>query len=52
MFNLCRACPQFRFTLLTLAALEAPLVVPLNGTLYGQDVLFFANDWCGPRPCL
>mmetsp|Transcript_6404 Transcript_6404/g.10959 ORF Transcript_6404/g.10959 Transcript_6404/m.10959 type:complete len:593 (+) Transcript_6404:123-1901(+) len=37
---------QFRFTLLTLAALEAPLVLPLGERgLYGQDVTFFANDW-------
>lgn len=37
---------QFRYTLLTLAALEAPLVLPLGEDgLYGQDVVFFANDW-------
>ena len=38
---------QFRYTLLTLAALEAPLVLPLGEKgLYGQDCIFLANDWC------
>lgn len=38
--------PQFRYTLLTLAALEAPLVLPLGDRgLYGQDCIFLANDW-------
>mmetsp|Transcript_28797 Transcript_28797/g.73405 ORF Transcript_28797/g.73405 Transcript_28797/m.73405 type:complete len:610 (-) Transcript_28797:1027-2856(-) len=37
---------QFRFTLLTLAALEAPLVLPLGEAgLYGQECIFVANDW-------
>lgn len=37
---------QYRFTLLTLAALEAPLVLPMGEKgLYGQDVMFMANDW-------
>jgi starch synthase len=43
---------QFRFSLLCLAALEAPLVLPLEGnngkavkTLYGQECVFVANDW-------
>ena len=37
---------QFRYTLLTLAALEAPLILPLGERgLYGQDVVFMANDW-------
>lgn len=37
---------QFRFTLLTVAALEAPLVLPLGEQgLYGQEVIFMANDW-------
>jgi len=36
---------QFRFTLLTLAALEAPLSVPFGGHPYGEDVVFMANDW-------
>lgn len=37
---------QFRFTLLTLAALEAPLVLPLGEKgLYGQECIFVANDW-------
>ena len=37
---------QFRFSLLCLAALEAPLVLPLQGKgLYGQECVFIANDW-------
>jgi starch synthase len=35
----------FRFALLTRAALEAPLRVPLSGELLGEDVVFHANDW-------
>jgi len=35
----------FRFALLSLAAAEAPLVLNLNGSTYGQDCIFFANDW-------
>lgn len=44
---------QFRFTLLCLAACEAPLNLPLapaeggEPTLYGQDITFLANDWHG-----
>lgn len=36
---------QFRFTLLSLAALEAPLQVPIFGEVYGQECVFVANDW-------
>ncbi|PKA47265.1 Starch synthase 1, chloroplastic/amyloplastic [Apostasia shenzhenica] len=36
---------QFRFTLLSHAACEAPLVLPLKGYTYGQSCLFIANDW-------
>jgi len=36
---------QFRYTLLSLAALEAPLVLPLGGHPYGDECVFFANDW-------
>ncbi|GMH34036.1 hypothetical protein BSKO_01870 [Bryopsis sp. KO-2023] len=36
---------QFRFWLLCLAALEAPLQLELNGSVYGEDVVFLANDW-------
>jgi len=38
---------QFRFTLLSHAACEAPLVLPFEncGGYYGQDVVFVANDW-------
>ncbi|CAK0886208.1 unnamed protein product [Prorocentrum cordatum] len=35
----------FRFALLSVAAMEAPLILNLNGSVYGQDVVFFANDW-------
>jgi len=35
----------FRFTLLSLAALKAPLLLPLGGSPYGDKVLFLANDW-------
>ena len=36
---------MFRFTLLSHAACEAPLVLPLGGYPYGQGVVFVANDW-------
>eukprot|EP00798_Chlamydomonas_sp_ICE-L_P027184 gene27184-2425_t len=37
---------QYRFTLLSLAAMEAPLHLELNGLgKYGQDCVFVANDW-------
>ncbi|XP_050387778.1 soluble starch synthase 1, chloroplastic/amyloplastic [Argentina anserina] len=36
---------QFRFTLLSHAACEAPLVLPLGGYTYGQHCLFMVNDW-------
>jgi len=39
---------QMRFTLLSLACCEAPLVVPLpshHGEPMGQKVMFVANDW-------
>jgi starch synthase len=36
----------FRFTLLSLAALEAPLILNIGGRgTYGDKVLFLANDW-------
>eukprot|EP00928_Gymnodinium_smaydae_P017576 TRINITY_DN1671_c0_g1_i1.p1 TRINITY_DN1671_c0_g1~~TRINITY_DN1671_c0_g1_i1.p1 ORF type:complete len:755 (-),score=120.71 TRINITY_DN1671_c0_g1_i1:268-2532(-) len=35
----------FRFTLLSLAAMEAPLILKLGGSTYGDKVLFLANDW-------
>ncbi|CAJ1458710.1 unnamed protein product, partial [Effrenium voratum] len=35
----------FRFSLLTVASLEAPLVLNIRGKTFGQDVLFIANDW-------
>jgi len=35
----------FRFTLLSLAAMEAPLVLKLGGCPYGDKVAFLANDW-------
>mmetsp|Transcript_32700 Transcript_32700/g.97139 ORF Transcript_32700/g.97139 Transcript_32700/m.97139 type:complete len:970 (-) Transcript_32700:127-3036(-) len=35
----------FRFALLTLAAAEAPLILNLGGSTYGQEVMFIANDW-------
>ncbi|CAK9050922.1 unnamed protein product [Durusdinium trenchii] len=35
----------FRFSLLTVAALEAPLILNIRGSTFGQDVLFIANDW-------
>ncbi|CAJ1974406.1 unnamed protein product [Sphenostylis stenocarpa] len=36
---------QFRFTLLSHAACEAPLVLSLGGFTYGEKCLFLANDW-------
>jgi len=36
---------MFRFTLLSHAACEAPLVLPLGGFPYGQGCVFVANDW-------
>lgn len=37
---------QFRYQLLCLAAMEAPLQLPLGEKgLYGQDCVFIANDW-------
>lgn len=40
------ACVQFRYMLLSLAGLEAPLQLPLGERgLYGQDCVFIANDW-------
>eukprot|EP00898_Chlorokybus_atmophyticus_P001292 jgi/Chlat1/2163/Chrsp17S02738 len=36
---------HYRFTLLCLAALEAPLQVPVGGVIYGQDCVFLCNDW-------
>lgn len=35
----------FRFALFSLAAAEAPLILEIDGSTYGQDVLFIANDW-------
>jgi len=35
----------FRFTLLSLAALEAPLILKPGGRIYGEKVLFLSNDW-------
>lgn len=35
----------FRFALLSLAAAEAPLVLNIGGSTYGDNVLFIANDW-------
>mmetsp|Transcript_75676 Transcript_75676/g.234796 ORF Transcript_75676/g.234796 Transcript_75676/m.234796 type:complete len:761 (-) Transcript_75676:176-2458(-) len=35
----------FRFTLLSLAAMEAPLVLSFDGFKYGDKVIFLANDW-------
>ena len=31
--------------LMCLAALEAPLNLPIDGSLYGEEVVFVANDW-------
>jgi len=35
----------FRFALLSVAAAEAPLVLELGGSVYGQEVCFIVNDW-------
>jgi len=35
----------FRFALLSLAATEAPLILSLGGSTYGENCLFIANDW-------
>lgn len=37
--------PQFRYTLLSLAGLEAPLQLEIEGSTYGDDCIFIANDW-------
>ena len=36
---------QFRYTLLCLAGLEAPLQLEIEGSAYGDDCIFIANDW-------
>eukprot|EP00252_Welwitschia_mirabilis_P007253 TRINITY_DN18476_c0_g1_i1.p1 TRINITY_DN18476_c0_g1~~TRINITY_DN18476_c0_g1_i1.p1 ORF type:complete len:701 (+),score=137.24 TRINITY_DN18476_c0_g1_i1:522-2624(+) len=36
---------QFRFTILSYAACEAPLVLPLGGYTYGEKCIFVVNDW-------
>lgn len=36
---------QFRFMMLSLAAMEAPLQLEIDGSTYGQDCVFVANDW-------
>ena len=36
---------QFRYTLLCLAGLEAPLQLELDGRAYGDNCIFIANDW-------
>ena len=36
---------QYRYTLLCIAALEAPLQLEINGKTYGDDCVFIANDW-------
>lgn len=41
------SCLQFRFALLNLAALEAPLILKVKGGLFGDDCVFIANDWHG-----
>ena len=38
---------QFRFALLNLAAMEAPLILEVKGGLFGDDCVFIANDWHG-----
>ena len=38
---------QWRFALLCLAALEAPLNLKINGKVYGEDMVFVSNDWQG-----
>eukprot|EP00928_Gymnodinium_smaydae_P040899 TRINITY_DN276_c0_g3_i1.p1 TRINITY_DN276_c0_g3~~TRINITY_DN276_c0_g3_i1.p1 ORF type:complete len:734 (+),score=178.58 TRINITY_DN276_c0_g3_i1:103-2304(+) len=34
-----------RFAILSMAAMEAPLILPLGGVTYGDKVMFVANDW-------
>mmetsp|Transcript_1510 Transcript_1510/g.4886 ORF Transcript_1510/g.4886 Transcript_1510/m.4886 type:complete len:763 (-) Transcript_1510:49-2337(-) len=34
-----------RFTILSLAAMEAPLILSFDGYKYGDKVVFLANDW-------
>ena len=36
---------QFRFALLSRAALEVPRRLVLDGSVFGEDVAFWANDW-------
>lgn len=36
---------QYRYTLLCLAGLEAPLQLQIEGSTYGDDCIFIANDW-------
>ena len=37
---------QFRYSLLSQAGLEAPLLIDCEGKgVYGQDIIFVANDW-------
>ncbi|KAK9904144.1 hypothetical protein WJX75_005380 [Coccomyxa subellipsoidea] len=36
---------QYRYTLLCLAGLEAPLQLQIDGRTYGDDCIFIANDW-------
>lgn len=38
---------QFRFALLNLAAMEAPLILKVKEGLFGDDCVFIANDWHG-----
>lgn len=38
---------QYRFALLNVAALEAPLILNLKGGTFGDDCVFIANDWHG-----
>lgn len=34
-----------RFTLLSMAAMEAPLILTIRGSKYGEKVIFLCNDW-------
>lgn len=36
---------QYRYTLLCLAGLEAPLQLQIEGSTFGDDCIFIANDW-------
>lgn len=36
---------QYRYMLLCLAALEAPLQLGLDGSTYGENCIFICNDW-------